>query len=243
MRFSVRAFSVAFLLFLCVQSCKHEPFDPIIVEVLTNDSNLVFGPTPGACDPDTVYFERDVLPLIANVCGSCHKPGGQNDGILLTNYDEIMQYGEIRPGNPGASELYEVITETDLDKRMPPPPASVLAQEDIDMIRKWIEQGAQNNTCNFDTGGATGACNPASVSFANEVSNILSSNGCTGCHSGGSIVLNNYAGVKTVADNGRLLGSIKHEAGYRAMPDGGGKLDSCDIVTIEVWINEGVNDN
>lgn len=240
---SLRAASLLILAIVAAQSCKHTPFDPMIEEVLTTDSNLVFGPSEGACDPDTVYFERDVLPLISSVCGSCHKPGGQNDGLLLTNYDEIMQYGEISPGNPGGSELYEVITETDPDKRMPPPPASALAQADIDMIRKWIDQGAKNNTCNYDTVGTVDGCDPSGVSFTNNVSSILSANGCTGCHSGGSIILNTYAGVKTVADDGRLLGSIKHESGYRAMPDGGGKMDSCDIATIEVWINEGANDN
>ena len=234
---------VAIVIGVSINACRNDPFTPSIEIIPTSDSNLVFGPPKGECSPDTVYFEKDILPLITNRCASCHRPGGQYERVLLTDYDEIMRYGEVRAGNPNDSELFEVISESDPDKRMPPPPSSALSSEEIALIRRWIDQGALNNTCDFENVPDTSICAPSNVSFSSEVTNILSSNGCTGCHSAGSIVLSSYSGVKSVVDNGKLLGSIKHETGFRAMPEGGGKMDDCHIETIETWINEGALNN
>ena len=227
---------------LLTTQCQHDPFPLQVEEIVTTDSNLVFGTPDGECSLDSVYFERDVLPLITSFCVSCHGPTNANDGVRLSTYDEIMRFGKVVPGDPTESELYEVLIDGKAEERMPPPPSSALPPTDIAMIKTWIEQGAKNNTCDFET-NIDSICDPSNVSFADEVNPILSSYGCISCHSGGSVILNTYEGVKALAENGRLLGSIKHESGYRAMPDGGGKMDSCDIATIEVWINEGINDN
>lgn len=73
---------------------------------------------------------------------------------------------------------------------------------------------------------------------------------CLSCHSnssantlGGSVKLEDYADVKNVADNGKLLGSIKHESSYSAMPKNGAKLNDCKISQIENWINSGTPNN
>ncbi|MEY4144239.1 MAG: hypothetical protein RLZZ335_91, partial [Bacteroidota bacterium] len=64
------------------------------------------------------------------------------------NYTNVMQGNNVRPGRPDNSEIYEVITESDPDKMMPPPPYSPLSDSERAMIRRWIEQGALNNACN-----------------------------------------------------------------------------------------------
>ena len=70
---------------------------------------------------------------------------------------------------------------------------------------------------------------------------------CKGCHNpaslGGGIDLSTYDGVKTVALNGRLSGSINHLAGFVAMPQGGNKLQECQIKQIEKWIAGGALNN
>jgi hypothetical protein len=48
--------------------------------------------------------------------------------------------------------------------------------------------------------------------------------------------------VKVVADNGRLMGSIKQLTGYSAMPVGG-KLADCEITQIQKWVNAGKLNN
>lgn len=90
-------------------------------------------------------------------------------------------------------------------------------------------------------------CETENVSYASKVSVILQENQCISCHNAtsaqGSIVLDDYNTLKEVVDNGRLLGAIKHESGFSAMPQGGTKIDQCDIDQIEAWVNDGAPNN
>jgi hypothetical protein len=49
-----------------------------------------------------------------------------------------------------------------------------------------------------------------------------------------------FESVKKAATNGYLLGSIKHQKGYDAMPRGAPKLTQETIDKIECWINNGM---
>jgi len=92
----------------------------------------------------------------------------------------------------------------------------------------------------------TAACDTTNVTFTNNVFPIINSN-CTACHSGaapsGNIRLENYNDISTAANNGSLLGVIRHESGWSPMPKGGGKLNDCDIAEIETWVNQGTPNN
>jgi mono/diheme cytochrome c family protein len=87
-----------------------------------------------------------------------------------------------------------------------------------------------------------GSCDTTLFDYSTAVQSILANN-CYACHSsgaaassGGNIVLEGYSQAKTVAEDGRLLGSIAHASGYSAMPKGGAKLDDCSLLVIEKWI-------
>lgn len=91
-------------------------------------------------------------------------------------------------------------------------------------------------------------CNAENSDFAS-VKNTIFEN-CLSCHSnssantlGGSVKLEDYADIKNYADNGKLLGSIKHESSYSPMPKNGAKLSDCKISQIENWINSGTPNN
>ena len=90
------------------------------------------------------------------------------------------------------------------------------------------------------------ACDTTNVSYAEDVWPVINSN-CTSCHSGGApqgnVSLENYDDIVVAANNGSLLGTIKHEDGWPAMPKGGGSLGDCDIAKIEKWVNEGTPNN
>lgn len=60
---------------------------------------------------------------------------------------------------------------------------------------------------------------------------------CLTCHSTQSLVLNNYNDITQNAT--RILGSIKHQGGYMAMPQGSAKLEDCKIIQFEKWISNG----
>jgi cytochrome c553 len=70
---------------------------------------------------------------------------------------------------------------------------------------------------------------------------------CKGCHNpsslGGGIDVSTYASVKAIATNGKLMGSIRHTAGYVAMPQGSSKLSDCKIQQIQKWIFAGTLNN
>lgn len=200
---------------------------------------------PRVCDPDTVYFEQDVLPIFLSNCAmsGCHNANTAQKGVRLTDYSSIINTGDVRAGRPDNSEVYEKMTDPDPDDRMPPPSSGVnLTQDQIDIIEKWILQGALNNSCDPNAGG----CITTNMSFQNDIQPILQNN-CLGCHGSvnpsGGVVLQGHAGVKTVADNGRLLGAIKHQPGFKPMPNGQPQLNSCLIVKIESWVQAGAPNN
>jgi hypothetical protein len=66
---------------------------------------------------------------------------------------------------------------------------------------------------------------------------------CIGCHGGSKpasgLSLETYEEVVACASSNRLMGSIRQESGFAPMPNGGGKLSSCEIALFQKWINIG----
>ena len=229
------------LMMFALSSCKHQPL------VLPADSTAEIENTGGGgngsnnCDPNIVYFEQQILPLLVSNCAKsgCHNTIDHEDDVILNSYNTIMSDGEISPGNPGDSKLYEAISETDPDDIMPPPPHSPMNTAQIALIATWIQQGAQNNSCQ-------NTCDTSNITYSGNIVPLLQ-NSCIGCHSGstpaGNISLNNYSGVFTVAANGKLFGSVNHSPGFSAMPKGGNKLSSCQIDMIRIWTDGGAPNN
>ena len=192
-----------------------------------------------SCSPDSVYFVNEVLPIITSNCSmsGCHDATTRADGVQLTNYATIMNY--VRAGNASRSELYEVIIETDPGDRMPPPPRAPLTSTQIAKIQKWINQGAKNNSC-------ASACDANVFTYSGAIKPLLDTK-CVGCHStaspGGNIILSTHTAVRTVALNGKLYGSIAHQAGFSPMPKNAPKLKDCEITQVQRWIAAGALNN
>lgn len=93
-----------------------------------------------------------------------------------------------------------------------------------------------------------GSCVTANLRFSTDIQPILNANCATpGCHntssSAGGFVLDTYQGVTAAVSAGRLLGTIRHESGYSAMPKGNNKLADCEISKIAAWIDAGAANN
>lgn len=103
--------------------------------------------------------------------------------------------------------------------------------------------GGSNNT---PGGSNPGSCDTVNMKYVANVQPILQAN-CYSCHgngqANGGVTLDNYAGVKAVADNGKLIGVITHAPGFPPMPKGGAKLSDCNINKIRSWINRGAQNN
>jgi hypothetical protein len=178
------------------------------------------------------------MPMLASNCNmaGCHDNITHADGVNLTTYNNIIRY--LVPGNASQSKLYRMVIRTD-NERMPPPPAPALSAAQKVLLQKWIDQGAKNNSC-------TGRCDTATFTFSGAVKPIID-NKCLGCHNatnaGGNIDLSTHAGVKTVALNGKLYGSIAQLTGYSPMPKGAAKLSDCEIIQVRKWIAAGTLNN
>lgn len=90
-----------------------------------------------------------------------------------------------------------------------------------------------------------GSCDTLNITFSGVVDPILEIN-CKTCHFNGNvntgINIADYEDVKKLADEGKLLGAIRHKAGFKAMPPNS-KLDDCSIRKIEAWVNNGSQNN
>jgi mono/diheme cytochrome c family protein len=217
-----------------ITSCKHHI--PGITD--NGESNP---PATSTCSPDTVYFQQQVLPVLVSNCAmiGCHDNASHQEGIVLTSYSGIMSAG-IRAGNPYSSRIYKKIIEPNPGDRMPPPPRNPLTQAQIDLINKWITQGARNNSC------LNASCDTANVTYSISIRSIIS-NKCQGCHSsssaGGGYDFTTYSGVKARIDDGKLWGSVNYMPGYSPMPKNGTKLSTCELAKIKKWIDAGAANN
>jgi hypothetical protein len=217
-------------------ACRHQ-LDTMVPGSTGGGGGYVPPPAVSNCSPDTVYFVNDVFPIISSNCtmSGCHDNISHAEGVNLTTYARIMQY--VKAGNAANSKLYSVITRT--GERMPPPPMPALTADQKSKIQKWINQGAKNNNC-------TGRCDTALFTFSGAIKPIMNDK-CAGCHNpsnaGGNIDLTTYTGVKAVAANGKLYGSVAQQPGYSPMPKNGIKLSDCEIRQVQKWINGGSLNN
>lgn len=231
--------------------CEHDPVIDL-ADLPTFDTTNTIVDTTGTggnpimdiCSPDSIYFENDILPILISNCAipGCHDAASAEDDVILTDYFYVMGTADVRPFDLDGSDLFEVITESDPDKIMPPPPRSRLTSTQIQLIADWINQGALNLQCD----PFAGACDSVDVSFATTIMPLVQTK-CAGCHSGqfpsGGLRLENYNNVRTVAEDGRLIGTIDHQPGFTPMPVNSAKLPDCEIAQIRNWINEGAQNN
>jgi mono/diheme cytochrome c family protein len=94
-----------------------------------------------------VNFGRDIRPILAKRCYTCHGPDASEGGLQL-HQEELalaeLDSGEhaIVAGNLDDSVLLARITAEDEFERMPPE-GRPLEPDQIELIRKWIDQGAK----------------------------------------------------------------------------------------------------
>ena len=91
---------------------------------------------------EPVDFTQDVRPILASNCFLCHgpDPSSRKAGLRLDRQDDAMLV--VSPGDPDGSELLHRISAHGVD-RMPPEEREPLTAAEIDVLRRWIEQGAQ----------------------------------------------------------------------------------------------------
>jgi hypothetical protein len=213
-------------------------FNSCNYETITPNSKLI-DHTGTPCSIDTVYFQNQVLPLLNSTCAmsDCHNAQFHTVAIDISSYEKLIKL--VVPFNPASSILYTVITNSEPSDKMPIYPSPIWNNEQVNMLKKWIEQGALDNNCN----GNFGTCDTTNLSYTNFIQPLIAQY-CQGCHIqsdwGGGVILNSYDDVKAVALSGRLYGAVAQLKGYSPMPKFIKKLPECYIIKIRAWINEGM---
>jgi len=98
----------------------------------------------GECGGDNsncVYYFTEIQPIFDNNCSGCHPNSG---GLNLSSYANLMDGGNsgavIDPGNHAGSYLWQRVDNGSMPMSNPD-----LSTEQVNLIKQWIDQGAQDN--------------------------------------------------------------------------------------------------
>ena len=104
-----------------------------------------------AASEDRVSFNADIRPIFSDKCYTCHGPDSNNRKTPLrfdTQEGAVQDLGgrfAIVSGDFEKSEIIKRLTTEDPIRRMPPAYEghAKLSDREIDLVRRWIEQGAE----------------------------------------------------------------------------------------------------
>ena len=108
----------------------------------------------GCATGHRVSYQQEVYPILEGNCFACHTPpqgaGYVKTGLNLQAYDTLMQgslYGPVvMPGNSQQSILNMLVEgRADSSMRMPHNRDHPLTDREIEILRLWVDQGANNN--------------------------------------------------------------------------------------------------
>ena len=195
-----------------------------------------------------VSFEREVLPLLEKRCNQCHHPEKQRGGLDLTRIETMRRGGDelgatIIPGKPDESPLIRTLTGA-VEPTMPEN-GEPLPEEEIDLLRRWIAEGANDDSPTFSS--------EAIAFFEREIRPILAQR-CFKCHAGeqpehglrltsrhGILVggLRGPAAVPGEPSASLLVKAIRHDGDLK-MPRNGDRLSETQVAAFEKWIELGL---
>ena len=99
---------------------------------------------PRKVKTEAVSYYRDIEPILTGNCVSCHQASMAAGGLRLDAPENLLQGGAsgpvVIPGNAQRSLLYKRLMDT-TDKQMPP--VGMLTDEQLALIRAWINLGAK----------------------------------------------------------------------------------------------------
>ncbi len=91
-----------------------------------------------------VSYSRDIAPIFALHCNSCHGDSGTAGGLVTRTHADLMRVGDaIIPGDPDGSKVVQYIEGRRGAEHRMPLGGAPLAAEQIALIRRWIAEGAK----------------------------------------------------------------------------------------------------
>ena len=101
-----------------------------------------------ASGQETVDFQNDVVPILKKHCASCHNDDDYEAGFTVESYDGLEEGADGEPvyvaGDPDESWMIQLMTG-DREPLMPPDDQPRPTEEEIEILKLWIEQGANDS--------------------------------------------------------------------------------------------------
>ena len=98
-----------------------------------------------------VSFHKQIKPILQANCQGCHQPAKARGDYVMTDFSKLIGGGEseeraIVAGDPDASYLVQQITPDSDGEAAMPPRGRALATSEIELVRKWISEGAVDDS-------------------------------------------------------------------------------------------------
>lgn len=119
--------------------------------VMIVSSAAARGEDKPATPPKPVSYYQSVRPIIEARCQGCHQPAKKSGGLVMTSFETILKGGESQApgfvaGKPEESEIYKQVISEGGKPPLMPKGGDPLTAEQIDLFRRWIAEGAVNDT-------------------------------------------------------------------------------------------------
>ncbi|REJ69623.1 MAG: hypothetical protein DWQ31_03915 [Planctomycetota bacterium] len=110
---------------------------------------------PQATEDGAVSYYRDVRPIFQARCFGCHQPAKPQGGLDMTNFTGLLEGGDsgdpvVVASDPEEGTLLEQIEAVDGVAEMPKD-GNPLTADQFALIRRWLEEGAKDDTPAADT--------------------------------------------------------------------------------------------
>ena len=108
-------------------------------------------PAAAKSAPVAVSFDKQIRPILQNRCQGCHQPAKMGGEYLMTDFAHLIGGGEsgepaIVPGKPTEGSILDQITPDKDGKAIMPQGKPALSPAEIDLVRRWIEAGAADDS-------------------------------------------------------------------------------------------------
>lgn len=121
----------------------------MVLALINSHSNLARGDENKAPAAGQVNFTRQIRPILSNHCFRCHGPDQETlkADLRLDVKDAVFapQRSLIVPGDRSKSVLFQKISASAPEEKMPPEGGKPLSPAQIELIGTWIDQGANWN--------------------------------------------------------------------------------------------------
>lgn len=213
-----------------------------------------------------VSFEKQIAPVLTQRCGSCHGANNPRGGLRLNTFAGLEAGGQGGPllvvGNPNTSRIMQRLVSANPRQRMPQGNGGPLTPAQIQLIGRWIAEGAKYDGTDKTAAIGTSSTRPAveiqmatgneTVSFTKDIAPFMV-NLCMRCHSGNSprsgFSLQTFEQLMQGGDSGRVViaGNLEGSRLWDLvgkqdpikMPPGQALITRTNWNNLRTWIEEG----